>query len=155
MLKTVWNNCNFFQMVDGIGDALSEGKGRQKTEDGRQKTEDACTSSVFGLRSSVKRNKCIFQIVHDEWFFPESWYHLSYGKKEEKRKVNFFPAFSRSEQMIVMYLAGLLTCSVFDAFPSLYKLGQWLIDCQKSERTYSSGNCSGITPDSLFIFLFQ
>ena len=47
-----------------------------------------------------------------------------------------------------MKLAGLLACSIFDAFPS--KKGQWLAEIKDIRGAYSSGVCSGFSPDSLF-----
>jgi hypothetical protein len=52
-----------------------------------------------------------------------------------------------------MFVAGLLTRSVFNAFP--FFLEQWQEDVKNIYRTYSSGNCSGFTPDSLLILREQ
>ena len=47
-----------------------------------------------------------------------------------------------------MKLAGLLACSIFDAFPSFWTVA---LEYQRyNQGTYSSGVCSGFSPDSLF-----
>ena len=48
-----------------------------------------------------------------------------------------------------MNLAGLLACSILDTFPFLYEK-QWLGDFEDTPGAYSSGVCSGFSPDSLF-----
>ena len=49
-----------------------------------------------------------------------------------------------------MFLAGLLTCSTFNAFPFLV-LEQWPEMLKAVDGTYSSGNCFGFAPNSLLI----
>ena len=48
-----------------------------------------------------------------------------------------------------MNLAGLLACSILDTFPFLYEK-QWIGDFEDTPGAYSSGVCSGFSPDSLF-----
>ena len=53
-----------------------------------------------------------------------------------------------------MKLAGLLACSILDAFP--FRLGTvafWSIE--DTFGAYSSGVCSGFSPDSLFTHRLQ
>ena len=53
-----------------------------------------------------------------------------------------------------MNLAGLLACSILDTFPFLYEK-QWLGDFEDTFGAYSSGVCSGFSPDSLFTHLLK
>jgi hypothetical protein len=45
-------------------------------------------------------------------------------------------------------LAGLLACSILDAFP--FRLGTVAWSIEDTFGAYSSGVCSGFSPDSLF-----
>lgn len=47
-------------------------------------------------------------------------------------------------------MAGLLTYSLFTAFPPR-RCETVALNGKQTERAYSSGNCSGFAPDSLFI----
>jgi len=67
----------------------------------------------------------------------------------EKMMVQFFFAFfPKATNQTGM--AGLLTYSLFTAFPSRTR-GTVAKNGKQTKRAYSSGNCSGFPPDSLFI----
>jgi hypothetical protein len=53
--------------------------------------------------------------------------------------------------MNMFAMAGLLTCLIADNLPS----NEVVIISAIFVKTYSSGNCSGITPDSLLILLVR